>query len=84
MAQPPTGGQPVNPSSQATQPAVPPSGPNANPLDLFPQVRIRIILRNQLKKASEVLNLKKDVYCLLFLGVRVFQIWVLMQQVLAR
>ncbi|KAG6412442.1 hypothetical protein SASPL_125121 [Salvia splendens] len=37
VAQPPAGVQPVNPSSQATQPAVPPSGPNANPLDLFPQ-----------------------------------------------
>lgn len=37
VAQPPAGGQPVNPSSQATQPAIPPSGPNANPLDLFPQ-----------------------------------------------
>ncbi|XP_057809583.1 ubiquitin receptor RAD23c-like [Salvia miltiorrhiza] len=37
VAQPPAGGQPVNPSSQATPPAVPPSGPNANPLDLFPQ-----------------------------------------------
>ncbi|KAH6798308.1 Rad23 UV excision repair protein family [Perilla frutescens var. frutescens] len=37
VAQPPAGGQPVNPSSQATQPAVPASGPNANPLDLFPQ-----------------------------------------------
>lgn len=32
-------GQAVNPSAQeASQPAVPSSGPNANPLDLFPQV----------------------------------------------
>ncbi|XP_075483318.1 ubiquitin receptor RAD23c-like [Primulina tabacum] len=36
-AQPPTGGMPVNTSAQATQPVVPPGGPNANPLDLFPQ-----------------------------------------------
>ncbi|KAL0449996.1 UNVERIFIED_CONTAM: Ubiquitin receptor c [Sesamum latifolium] len=36
-AQPPAGGQPVTNPSQATQPAVPSSGPNANPLDLFPQ-----------------------------------------------
>ncbi|KAL2514809.1 ubiquitin receptor RAD23d-like [Forsythia ovata] len=28
---------PVTPSTQATEPAVPSSGPNANPLDLFPQ-----------------------------------------------
>eukprot|EP00262_Sarcandra_glabra_P014094 TRINITY_DN403_c0_g1_i1.p1 TRINITY_DN403_c0_g1~~TRINITY_DN403_c0_g1_i1.p1 ORF type:complete len:394 (-),score=70.22 TRINITY_DN403_c0_g1_i1:268-1449(-) len=36
----PTSGQAVNPPAQATQPvqpAVPSSGPNANPLDLFPQ-----------------------------------------------
>lgn len=39
MAQPPpAGGQPVNNASQATQPAIPSAGPNANPLDLFPQV----------------------------------------------
>ncbi|KAL2499422.1 Ubiquitin receptor RAD23c [Abeliophyllum distichum] len=37
VAQPPAGAQPVNPSTQATEPAVPSSGPNANPLDLFPQ-----------------------------------------------
>ncbi|KZV35644.1 hypothetical protein F511_31024 [Dorcoceras hygrometricum] len=36
-AQPPAGGQPVNLSAQATQPTVPSVGPNANPLDLFPQ-----------------------------------------------
>ncbi|KAL0343340.1 UNVERIFIED_CONTAM: Ubiquitin receptor c [Sesamum angustifolium] len=36
-AQPPAGGQPVTNPSQATQPAVPSGGPNANPLDLFPQ-----------------------------------------------
>ncbi|XP_075475857.1 ubiquitin receptor RAD23c-like isoform X2 [Primulina tabacum] len=37
-AQTPAGGQPVNPPIQATQPAVVPStGPNANPLNLFPQ-----------------------------------------------
>ncbi|XP_073148704.1 ubiquitin receptor RAD23c-like [Henckelia pumila] len=36
-AQPPSSGLPVNPSAQATQPTVPPVGPNANPLDLFPQ-----------------------------------------------
>ncbi|KAM3252450.1 ubiquitin receptor RAD23c isoform X1 [Capsicum annuum] len=35
----PATGQAVNPSAQgAPQPAVPSSGPNANPLDLFPQV----------------------------------------------
>ncbi|XP_060191177.1 ubiquitin receptor RAD23c-like isoform X2 [Lycium barbarum] len=34
----PTSGQAVNPSAQeASQATVPPSGPNANPLDLFPQ-----------------------------------------------
>ncbi|XP_011099561.1 ubiquitin receptor RAD23c [Sesamum indicum] len=36
-AQPPAGGQPVTNPSQGTQPAVPSGGPNANPLDLFPQ-----------------------------------------------
>ncbi|KAL3525451.1 hypothetical protein ACH5RR_013823 [Cinchona calisaya] len=35
--QAPASGQAVNPSAQAPQPAVPSSGPNANPLDLFPQ-----------------------------------------------
>lgn len=34
----PTGGQAGNPLAQAPQPAVPSSGPNASPLDLFPQV----------------------------------------------
>ncbi|CAO2825425.1 unnamed protein product [Amaranthus hypochondriacus] len=33
----PTGGQAGNPLSQAPQAAVPSSGPNASPLDLFPQ-----------------------------------------------
>ncbi|KAK6152886.1 hypothetical protein DH2020_012525 [Rehmannia glutinosa] len=38
VAQPPAGGQSVNPSTQATQPvAASGGGPNANPLDLFPQ-----------------------------------------------
>ncbi|XP_022884340.1 ubiquitin receptor RAD23d-like [Olea europaea var. sylvestris] len=37
VAQPPAGVQPVNPSIQATEPVVPSSGPNVNPLDLFPQ-----------------------------------------------
>uniref|UniRef100_A0A5B6YGU3 Ubiquitin receptor RAD23 n=1 Tax=Davidia involucrata TaxID=16924 RepID=A0A5B6YGU3_DAVIN len=37
VAQAPTSGQAVNPPAQAPQPAVPSSGPNANPLDLFPQ-----------------------------------------------
>ncbi|CAI9766930.1 unnamed protein product [Fraxinus pennsylvanica] len=36
-AQPPASEQPVNSLTQATHPAVPSSGPNANPLDLFPQ-----------------------------------------------
>ncbi|KAL6587902.1 hypothetical protein OROMI_000880 [Orobanche minor] len=36
-AQPPAGAQPAIPSMQAAQPALPPAGPNANPLDLFPQ-----------------------------------------------
>ncbi|XP_071914656.1 ubiquitin receptor RAD23c isoform X1 [Coffea arabica] len=36
-AQAPASAQSVNPSAQAPQPAVPSSGPNANPLDLFPQ-----------------------------------------------
>lgn len=36
---PASGGQPANPPTQAQQPAAAPtSGPNANPLDLFPQV----------------------------------------------
>lgn len=43
VAQAPTGGQAVNPPVQASgaaAPAVPSGGgPNANPLDLFPQVR---------------------------------------------
>ncbi|KAK4490583.1 hypothetical protein RD792_001267 [Penstemon davidsonii] len=34
---PPVAQPPVNPSTQATQPAVTSAGPNANPLDLFPQ-----------------------------------------------
>ncbi|XP_060191987.1 ubiquitin receptor RAD23d-like [Lycium barbarum] len=33
----PASGQAVNPPVQASQPAVPSGGPNANPLDLFPQ-----------------------------------------------
>ncbi|KAL0423969.1 UNVERIFIED_CONTAM: Ubiquitin receptor d [Sesamum radiatum] len=37
VAQPPAGGQPVNPPAQGTQAAAPAGGPNANPLDLFPQ-----------------------------------------------
>ncbi|KAG5527870.1 hypothetical protein RHGRI_028710 [Rhododendron griersonianum] len=37
VAQAPAIGQAVNPLAQAPQPAVPSSGPNANPLDLFPQ-----------------------------------------------
>ncbi|XP_057784128.1 ubiquitin receptor RAD23d-like [Salvia miltiorrhiza] len=36
-AQPPAGAQPVATSIDDTQPAVPSGGPNANPLDLFPQ-----------------------------------------------
>lgn len=40
MAQPAGGGQPVATSTQDTQPAAPSSGPNANPLNLFPQVEI--------------------------------------------
>lgn len=34
----PASGQAVNPPVQSSQPAVPSGGPNANPLDLFPQV----------------------------------------------
>ncbi|CAL5324839.1 unnamed protein product [Camellia sinensis] len=37
VVQAPANGQAVNPPAQAPQPAVPSSGPNANPLDLFPQ-----------------------------------------------
>ncbi|XP_042027089.1 ubiquitin receptor RAD23d-like [Salvia splendens] len=37
VAQPPAGAQPVVTSIYDTQPAVPSGGPNANPLDLFPQ-----------------------------------------------
>lgn len=40
-ARAPASGQPANPSVQTLQqpqPTVPSSGPNANPLDLFPQV----------------------------------------------
>ncbi|KAL1569802.1 Ubiquitin receptor RAD23d [Salvia divinorum] len=37
VVQPPTGVQPVPTSIHDTQPAVPSIGPNANPLDLFPQ-----------------------------------------------
>lgn len=39
-AQEPTGGQAINPPSQAPQATVPPGGPNADPLNLFPQVAI--------------------------------------------
>ncbi|KAL5222707.1 hypothetical protein ABZP36_027420 [Zizania latifolia] len=37
---PPVSGQPVDPvqAPQSAQPSIPSSGPNANPLDLFPQV----------------------------------------------
>ena len=43
VARAPAGGQPVNPPVQASQPVAAPTvpsggGPNANPLDLFPQV----------------------------------------------
>jgi UV excision repair protein RAD23 len=39
-AVPPASGQPVNPAQapQSARPAVPSSGPNASPLNLFPQV----------------------------------------------
>ncbi|KAG6392629.1 hypothetical protein SASPL_146853 [Salvia splendens] len=37
VAQPPAGAQPLVTSIYDTQPAVPSGGPNANPLDLFPQ-----------------------------------------------
>ncbi|KAL5994600.1 Ubiquitin receptor RAD23d [Asimina triloba] len=40
VARPPSSGQAVSPAAQApepAQPAIPSSGPNANPLDLFPQ-----------------------------------------------
>ncbi|KAK6913497.1 Ubiquitin-associated domain [Dillenia turbinata] len=38
VARAPASGQPVNPTAQAPQqPAIPSTGPNANPLDLFPQ-----------------------------------------------
>ncbi|KAK3035218.1 hypothetical protein RJ639_033852, partial [Escallonia herrerae] len=37
VTQAPAGGQAVNPPAQIAQPAVPSAGPNANPLDLFPQ-----------------------------------------------
>ena len=40
MARPLPSGQAANPTAQPTQPApVPLGGPNANPLDLFPQVQ---------------------------------------------
>lgn len=38
VARVPSSGQAVNPPAQAPLPAAPASGPNANPLDLFPQV----------------------------------------------
>ncbi|GFY84801.1 Rad23 UV excision repair protein family [Actinidia rufa] len=37
VAQAPASGQAMNPPAQALPPAVPTSGPNANPLNLFPQ-----------------------------------------------
>lgn len=43
VAQAPAGGQPalaINPPEQAAQPAAPAGGPNADPLNLFPQVDI--------------------------------------------
>ena len=39
-AQVPASGQAMNPPAQAPPPAVPTSGPNSNPLNLFPQVVI--------------------------------------------
>lgn len=38
VARVPSSEQAVNPPALAPQPAPPASGPNANPLDLFPQV----------------------------------------------
>jgi hypothetical protein len=38
VARVPSSGQAVDPPAQAPLPAAPASGPNANPLDLFPQV----------------------------------------------
>lgn len=44
MARAPVVGQTTNPAAQPQQPAqtaaIPTSGPNANPLDLFPQVKL--------------------------------------------
>jgi UV excision repair protein RAD23 len=41
---PPPSSQPANPvqAAQPAQSAVPSSGPNANPLDLFPQVTLPV------------------------------------------
>jgi UV excision repair protein RAD23 len=38
VARAPSSGQAVNPPAQAPLPAAPASGPNSNPLNLFPQV----------------------------------------------
>ncbi|KAK1367813.1 hypothetical protein POM88_033905 [Heracleum sosnowskyi] len=56
VAQAPAGGQAVNPPSQpqAPQTTVPHGGPNANPLNLFPQIKfaIQYMRRSILKKAK--------------------------------
>jgi UV excision repair protein RAD23 len=44
VARVPASGQAANPPAQAPLPAAPTSGPNANPLDLFPQVDIILLI----------------------------------------
>lgn len=75
------------PSTQATQPA-PPSGggPNANPLDLFPQVRtfLRHINHLEVKEILTEENLTRWLaFLFYFFGARVSQIWGVQMQVLA-
>lgn len=60
VARVPSSGQAVNPPAQAPQPAVPASGPNANPLDLFPQVDNFLSLAYELYYNCVVMDFKSS------------------------
>lgn len=81
VAQLPASGQTVNLSTQATQPlAVPSGGPNSNPLDLFPQVRIGMKYKSISFEINEQnISHKEGKYIVLILWTRVFRVWAPMQ-----
>ncbi|KAK4360571.1 hypothetical protein RND71_019523 [Anisodus tanguticus] len=73
----PASGHAVNPPVQASQPAVPSGGPNANPLDLFPQfqaLRAMVQANPQILQVSHMaFNFKKRFYkCFLEPGTMTF------------